>query len=151
MVLPIAAVAQQYNWQGPTTDDLWTTVGNWNNAIPGLGNVAVFSSSLTAGQTVDLGPSNVTVAGVTFNGKVSPGNTLAAITNPGGPIDPQRRIAHSQRDGRFQHHDAPLGSCGRHDHNQRRGRLLFDVERHCSPLRGPAVRPPCCTRPGRVS
>ena len=57
-------------WAGQTSGDgLWTTAANWTNSvIPGAGSVAVFSNSSATQTTVDLGASNVTVAGLTFNG-----------------------------------------------------------------------------------
>src|SRR4051812_21451017 len=76
-----AASAQSYNWQGPTSNSLWSNSLNWDNTLPGATNTAIFSAA-GAGQTVDLGPANVNVASVTFNGNVTPGNTIAAATNP---------------------------------------------------------------------
>ncbi|MCX6877372.1 MAG: autotransporter-associated beta strand repeat-containing protein [Verrucomicrobia bacterium] len=73
------AQAQTYNWSG-LDNDLWS-VGPWITTVPGAGNVAVFSE-LGAGATVDLGATDITVAGLTFNTNVAGGNTIAAISAP---------------------------------------------------------------------
>lgn len=59
---------QTYNWQGAEGAD-WSVLANWNDTVPGSGNVAVFSDS-TAGATVNL-DADVTVAGLTFNNLVA--------------------------------------------------------------------------------
>jgi fibronectin-binding autotransporter adhesin len=69
-----------YKWKG-ANNGLWTDPGNWNTSVPGPGNVAVFSNSPLAGQTVDLGAADVTVAGVEFNSDVALGNKIAALTD----------------------------------------------------------------------
>lgn len=58
-----------FRWKGADGGN-WTDVANWNNTVPGPGNVAVFSDSDTAGATVKL-DTDVTVAGLTFNNLVA--------------------------------------------------------------------------------
>lgn len=60
---------QTNNWQGAEGGN-WTDLANWNDTVPGPGNVAVFSDSPTAGATATL-DADVTVAGLTFNNLVA--------------------------------------------------------------------------------
>lgn len=46
--------AADQKWTG-ATDDLWTTAGNWNAAIPGTGDVAVFDNTSAANLATTLG------------------------------------------------------------------------------------------------
>lgn len=77
LALPLAALgqwvpcaqAQEFRWKGADGGN-WTDVANWNDTVPGTGNVAVFSASDTAGATVKL-DTDVTVAGLTFNNLVA--------------------------------------------------------------------------------
>ena len=63
------AQAQTFSWQGADGGN-WTDLANWNDTVPGPGNVAVFSDSGTAGATATL-DADVTVAGLTFNNLVA--------------------------------------------------------------------------------
>lgn len=58
-----------FRWKGANGSH-WTDVANWDNTVPGPGNVATFSNSPTAGATVKL-DTDVTVAGLTFNNLVT--------------------------------------------------------------------------------
>ena len=58
-----------FRWTG-AGDGNWTDVANWNDTVPGSGNVAVFSDSVTASTTATL-DADVTVAGLTFNNLVA--------------------------------------------------------------------------------
>lgn len=60
---------QTNNWQGAEGGN-WTDLANWNDTVPGPGNVAVFSDSPTAGATATL-DADVTVAHLTFNNLVA--------------------------------------------------------------------------------
>ena len=67
----VVSVPTLYLWAGQSGGDgLWSTAANWSNR-PGPGNVAVFSAPTATQATVDLGASNVTVAGLVFNGMQS--------------------------------------------------------------------------------
>lgn len=69
---------QTNNWQGAEGGN-WTDLANWNDTVPGPGNVAVFSDSPTAGATATL-DADVTVAGLTFNNLVA-NQTIASPTS----------------------------------------------------------------------
>jgi autotransporter-associated beta strand protein len=75
-----------YLWKGQLAGDgQWTTAANWNNAMPGDGNVAVFSDTTAQKQAVDLGAlGDVTVAGLTFNGNLN--NIDITATDVSAPI-----------------------------------------------------------------
>ena len=79
------AQAQEFNWKGANGGN-WTDVANWNDTVPGPGNVAVFSDSGTAGATATL-DADVTVAGLTFNNLVA----NQVIASPGGKTLTQER------------------------------------------------------------
>jgi autotransporter-associated beta strand protein len=72
------AQAQTFSWQGADGGN-WTVPANWNDTVPGPGNVAVLSDSDTAGATATL-DADVTVAGLTFNNLVA----NQVIASPGG-------------------------------------------------------------------
>ncbi len=74
------AKAATYNWNGPN-NALWSA-GPWVDTVPSTGNVAVFSELGALGATVNLGATDITVAGLMFNTNVAGGNTIAAITVP---------------------------------------------------------------------
>jgi autotransporter-associated beta strand protein len=61
--------AKVYRWKGTEGAD-WSVAGNWNNTVPGLTDVAIFSDSSSAGATVNL-DTDVTVGGLKFNNKVA--------------------------------------------------------------------------------
>lgn len=58
-----------FRWKGANGGN-WTDVANWDNTVPGPGNVATFSDSEKAGATVKL-DTDVTIAGLTFNNLVT--------------------------------------------------------------------------------
>ena len=66
-----------FYWAGQNGGS-WTTAANWNNTVPGDGNVATFSDSASAGATVNL-DTPVSIAGLEFNNLVP--NTTIASTN----------------------------------------------------------------------
>ncbi|MGN6644593.1 MAG: hypothetical protein ACTHKU_16510, partial [Verrucomicrobiota bacterium] len=70
-----APLPPKYAWKGPNNGN-WSDGGNWNPAVPGIGNTAVFSDTNTAGATVQLDTA-VTVNGVEFNNLV-PNTTIAS-------------------------------------------------------------------------
>ena len=64
-----------YYWSGPNNGN-WSGAANWNNSVPGPGNIAIFSYTNTAGATVQLdGP--VSVDSLLFNNLV-PNTTIAS-------------------------------------------------------------------------
>jgi autotransporter-associated beta strand protein len=77
LALPLAALgqwmpcaqAQTFSWQGVDNGN-WTVPANWNDTVPGPGNVAVLSDNGSAGATATL-DADVTVAGLTFNNLVA--------------------------------------------------------------------------------
>jgi autotransporter-associated beta strand protein len=73
----IAIAATSYNWAGANGAN-WSVAGNWNNTIPGAGNIAVFSDSATAGASVELDAA-VEVKGITFNNLVA-NQTIASAS-----------------------------------------------------------------------
>ena len=69
-----SAAAAPYSWVGQSGGDgLWTTPGNWStDAVPGSGQVAIFSDTTATQPSIDLGNSgSVTVAGLTFNANLN--------------------------------------------------------------------------------
>jgi autotransporter-associated beta strand protein len=67
--------APMFRWQGPNGGD-WSTATNWNNTVPGDGNVGIFSDSASAGATVNL-DTYLSIAGLEFNNLV-PNTTIAS-------------------------------------------------------------------------
>ena len=83
MITPLSGVAT-FNWAGLATGDgKWSTSSNWNNIIPGPGNVAVFSDPSATRSTIDLGNNgSVTVAGLSFSGNQNISITATATPQP---------------------------------------------------------------------
>ena len=71
-------VPPTFYWAGPSGGN-WSTPANWNNAVPGAADVAVFSDSASAGATVNL-DADLAVAGLSFNNLV----TNQTIASTGG-------------------------------------------------------------------
>ena len=65
----IYAPSRANRWKGASGAD-WSDAGNWNTAVPGPSDTAVFSDSVGAGATVNL-DTDVSVGGLTFNNKVA--------------------------------------------------------------------------------
>ncbi|MGA2498791.1 MAG: autotransporter-associated beta strand repeat-containing protein, partial [Tepidisphaeraceae bacterium] len=82
--LIVGNLTPTYLWKGGAgaSGHDWGTAANWNNSIPGAGNVAILSDPSATQAVVDLGTVDRTVAGVTFTTAVAGGNTIAAITDP---------------------------------------------------------------------
>jgi autotransporter-associated beta strand protein len=83
VITPLPGIAT-FNWAGLASGDgKWTTSANWNNIIPGPGNVAVFSDPAATRSAIDLGNNgNVTVAGLTFSGNQNVNITATATPQP---------------------------------------------------------------------
>jgi autotransporter-associated beta strand protein len=82
-----------YNWAG-TNNGNWSSLANWSNtvpgavpAVPGAGDVPVFSVSSAAGRTVQV-DEPVTIAGIDFNGDV-PYTVIASSSDNTLTLDSQ--------------------------------------------------------------
>ncbi|MCP5546727.1 MAG: hypothetical protein H7A50_05075 [Akkermansiaceae bacterium] len=66
-----AAAHADQTWTG-ASDTLWDTAGNWNSAVPGAGENAVFDASSTANLSIDTN-ANQAVGGI-------------VLSSPSGPV-----------------------------------------------------------------
>ena len=63
-------------WQGPTTDDEWTTAGNWTSGVPS-GEAALIGSSGTPNVDTNVSVDDVSL---TNNGTITIGATASGVT-----------------------------------------------------------------------
>ncbi|HEU5070815.1 MAG TPA: hypothetical protein VFV96_10455, partial [Verrucomicrobiae bacterium] len=70
-----APLPPKYAWKGSNNGN-WSNPANWNDSVPGVGNLATFSDTNTAGATVQLDTA-ITVKGIEFNNLV-PNTTIAS-------------------------------------------------------------------------
>jgi hypothetical protein len=79
---PIAQAQSTRTWTGlAAPDNNWTTIGNWNGAVPVSGDTALFNGSGNANTSISLGGASRPINAIQFNGTVATSYSLGVLAS----------------------------------------------------------------------